>query len=377
MRLEASGVLAKARLGMDVVADARVAASKVNVTLGELVPKYLAAREAGDDSFRKLRDKSLVEIVRYLAGSKDKKGKERTPAAWKPLHKLPIDAITRQSVVSVVDDIALESGKTSADRARMALSGLFAWAIERRYVDTNPTLNVRQRAQNKARTRVLSEPELVEVWDACLDDDFGRIVRLLILTGQRRAEIGDLAWSEVDLDKRQIELAEYRTKNHRPHIVPLSDEALALLPEKSEARDLIFGIGAGGFGGWSKAKAELVERIRKARSKAGGKKAMPVWTLHDLRRSFVTHISERGIAQPHIVEAIVNHISGAKAGVAGVYNRASYLSEKRQALELWGAHVRALVTGGTSKVMHLRRGQRAGTGSSGTSAAHTIDGTPV
>jgi integrase len=128
--------------------------------------------------------------------------------------------------------------------------------------------------------------------------------------------------------------------------VPLADEALALLPEKNEVRDLIFGLGAGGFGGWSKAKAELVERIAKARPKAGGKEAMPAWTLHDLRRSFVTHISERGIAQPHIVEAIVNHISGAKAGVAGVYNRASYLSEKRQALELWGAHVAGRASAG-------------------------------
>jgi integrase len=191
----------------------------------------------------------------------------------------------------------------------------------------------------------LSETELVEVWKACLDDDHGRIVRLLLLTGQRRAEIGDLGWSEVALDKRQIELPEHRTKNGRAHIVPLSDEALALLPVQSDidTRDLVFGIGAGGFSGFSKGKAELDERIAAARKKAGVRKPMPGWVLHDLRRSFVTHVSERGFAQPHVVETIVNHISGAKAGVAGIYNRASYLVEKRQSLDLWSAHIAALV----------------------------------
>ena len=81
---------------------------------------------------------------------------------------------------------------------------------------------------------------------------------------------------------------------------------------------------------------------------------MPGWTIHDLRRSFVTHVSEHGFAPPHVVEAIVNHISGAKAGVAGVYNRAAYLAEKRQALELWGAHCAALVGGTTSNVVSMR-----------------------
>jgi hypothetical protein len=126
---------------------------------------------------------------------------------------------------------------------------------------------------------------------------------------------------------------------------------------RSLGRHLIFGRGAGGFGGWSKSKAELDARIAKARARAVHKpkgKPMPGWTLHDLRRSFVTHISEHGFAQPHVVEAIVNHISGAKAGVAGVYNRASYLAEKRQSLELWGAHITALVVGRESNVVTMR-----------------------
>ena len=345
MRSEASTVLAKARLGTDVVAQARTAAAKSTATLGDVVPRYLSAR-AGE-----LRASSHTEVTRYLT------------KAWQPLHAHAIDAITRQNVVVVVDDLARDSGKVAADRARIALSGFFSWAIDRGYLDNNPTVNVRARAQNKPRDRVLTESELVEVWNACLDDDHGRIVRLLILTGQRRAEMGDLGWSEIRLEKRQIELPERRTKNGRAHVVPLSHEALTILEgiAATDGRDLVFGLGAGGFSGWSKAKSELNERIAKARRQGGVKKAMPGWTIHDLRRSFVTHVSEHGFAPPHVVEAIVNHISGAKAGVAGVYNRAAYLTEKRQALELWSTHVVALVTGSENNIVQLQRTKAART----------------
>jgi integrase len=125
-------------------------------------------------------------------------------------------------------------------------------------------MNIRARAQRGARTRVLTEEELVAVWNACGADDHGAIVKLLILTGQRRSEIGDLRWTEIDIAKRQFELPGHRTKNGRPHLVPLSDEARALieaLPHRHD-RDLVFGVGIGGFGGWSKAKADLARRFR-------------------------------------------------------------------------------------------------------------------
>ena len=172
-------------------------------------------------------------------------------------------------------------------------------------------------------------------------------MKLLLLTGQRRREIGDLAWSEIDLDARQIELPAIRTKNNRPHLVPLSDHALALFRTIAhrDDRELVFGRGEGGFSGWSKAKAELDMRIAEKRKKAGIKKSMPPWIIHDLRRSFVTHINESKIAPPHVVEALVNHISGHQAGVAGVYNKALYLDERRQALEAWGRHIATLVEG--------------------------------
>src|SRR5262245_20538055 len=182
MRLEASAILAKARLGTDVVAEAeaKAAATKNIVTLGALVPKYLQVREVGSEGWEVLRPKSLTETARYL---------EKT---WKPLHRHAIDAITRDDIMTVVDAIERDSGKASADRAKAALSGLYAWAIDRGRsiglprLDANPTINVRSRVTGGGRTRVLSEPELREIWLACEDaGEFGAIVRLLILTGQR------------------------------------------------------------------------------------------------------------------------------------------------------------------------------------------------
>ena len=253
--------------------------------------------------------------------------------------------MTRQDIIGTLDTIAGRQGEVAADRARTALGGFYSWAIQRGYAENSPTLSVRPRAEAVARDRVLSETELVEVWQACGDDDYGRILRLLILTGQRRQEIGDLAWPEIDLQKRQIELPPERVKNGRPHVVPLSKQAIAVLKdaEEREGRELVFGRGGGGFSGWSRAKAELDARIAKRRGSAGIAKPIPAWVLHDLRRSFVTHLNENKIAPPHVVEAIVNHISGHLAGVAGTYNKALYLDERRAALTEWGRHMASLV----------------------------------
>jgi hypothetical protein len=139
------------------------------------VPEYLKAREG------KLRDRSLVEVTRYLAGTKYRKtGNARTPAAFKALHKLPIDAITRDDVTVSVDDIARARGKTATDRARPALSGLLLGTAAPRWPDANPTINIDARVKNGSRKRTLSEAELIEVWRACLDNDYGRIVNLFI-----------------------------------------------------------------------------------------------------------------------------------------------------------------------------------------------------
>jgi integrase len=340
-------VLGRDLIGEQQAAAAAKAAAEREIedapTLRNLAPDYLRDRERGKNArgkeLKKLKAKSLEEIERYLKGSK------KTPSVWKDIADTPLGKITMRQLQDILEGVAKKGASVTADRARVALSGFFGWAIELRYCNANPTNDLAAYSLNAARERVLSEAELVEIWRACGDDDHGRIVRLLMLTGQRRTEIGDLAHSEVDREKRQIELPGRRTKNGLPHIIPLADEALELLPEKPKGstRDLIFGVGAGGYGGWAKSKRDLDTTIAEARA-AAGREDMPPWVLHDLRRSLVTHISETGIAQPHIVEAIVNHVSGHKGGVAGIYNRATYLPEKREALRRWAAYLTGLVS---------------------------------
>jgi len=249
----ASSILSRARIGQDVVAEKLAEAAKRTTRLGEAVAHYLAERKP------KLRPRYYAEIERQLQRD------------WKPLHGYVISAVSRQAVVDVIDGIAARQGEIAADRARVALSGFYSWAIERGDCEANPIVSIGPRAESNARDRVLSEGELVEVWRASKDDDYGCIVRLLILTGQRRREIGDLSWSEVRTEDRQIEIPGERVKNHRAHIVPLSDQALALLScvEQREGRDHVFGRGDGGFSGAKSRRTEKSDaKVGAARSAA-------------------------------------------------------------------------------------------------------------
>jgi len=327
-RQTARNLLAKVRLGYDPAAErteARVHAS--DEPLGAIIGRFLARQE------RRLRSRTYIDARRYL---------ERY---WKPLHELHVASISRATIAARLGKIASEHGPVSADRARAILSSFFAWAIGEGLCDTNPVVGTNKHFNGaKSRDRVLTDRELAVIWKALPDSDYGAIVRLLILTGQRREEIGALRWSEVDFEGREIALPPARTKNNRPHDVPLSKPALAILQSRPAraGRDLVFGDGPrarngeppgpeGGFQGWSKCKAALDKQTSLIGS----------WRLHDVRRTVATRMAELGV-QPHVIEAVLNHVSGHKAGVAGVYNRSSYATEKRQALDFWGKHVEAL-----------------------------------
>jgi integrase len=208
----------------------------------------------------------------------------------------------------------------------------------------NPVIFTNRPGKAKARERVLSFAEIAAIWDATHSgSDFDKLVRLLVLTGQRRGEVAGMAWSEINFDAATWSIPSERTKNGRSHVVPLSTTALSILAAviNREERKCVFGHGETGFDGWSRRKA----RLDAASGVAG-------WTLHDLRRSYATHLSEMGVA-PHVLEALLNHVSGSKAGVAGVYNRAIYAAEKRAAMVLWAEHITA-ITGGSATVTPLR-----------------------
>jgi len=178
-------------------------------------------------------------VEQYLTFKADQAAAEvpaRDPAdicarAGKPLHSVPVHKVERADVAVELKRIAKDSGGISANRAQTALSSLYSWAMREGLTDTNPVIATNRQAAEVARERVLTDPELATIWNALPDTDYGRIVKLLVLTGQRREEIGGLHWSEIDLDKRMISLPASRTKNKRPHDIPLSDSALEVLSE--------------------------------------------------------------------------------------------------------------------------------------------------
>ena len=195
----------------------------------------------------------------------------------------------------------------------------------------------------KPRERVLSDAELAEIWKACGDDDHGKIVRLLILTACRRQEIGGMAWSEIDREHGTWCLPESRSKNKTAHtlpLLPMMSSIIEAVPHMAN-RDQLFGLRrADGFSGWERGKTALDARLDLA-----------AWTLHDIRRTCATRMADIGVA-PHIIEQILNHQSGHRSGVAGIYNRSSYEREVRTALLLWHDHVHATVEGGKRKIIH-------------------------
>jgi integrase len=285
-------------------------------TFKDVVKLYLEAKG------KELRSRTLAETERYLTGTAS------------DLNNRPLSLITRAEIAALLDRAVADSGDATSNRLRANLAALFTWAMQRGKVAANPVMLTEKRKE-QSRDRVLSNDELAAIWNACPEGDFGNIVKLLILTGQRRSEIGGLRWPEIDMRNGQINLPAERTKNGHAHFIPMSEPVRGIIEQQPHLRDHVFGRGdsAEGFAGWSTPKKALDERLP----------GMPKWTLHDLRRSFVTGMAELGV-QPHIIEMAVNHQSGNKAGVAGTYNRANYHAERKVALDKWAAHIMARVT---------------------------------
>ena len=330
-RASAKKTLAAIALGQDPQAEKAARRSADKFTLAALIEDYLASKESS------VRARTFIEVQRYLRGR-----------YFKPLHGVPVDTIGLRDVAARLLVIARESGAVAAGNARSALNALYVWALANGLVQTNPVIGTARPKTPPARDRVLSDRELAAVWRAAGDDAFGRILKLLMLLGQRRTEVGAMAWSELDLEHGTWTIPAHRTKNHRAHTLPLSSLVLHIITSvpRVVGRDTLFGDRAdSGLTGWARPKAGLDARL--------GDSVMP-WTLHDLRRTLATRLCDLGTA-PHVVEQILNHQSGHRAGIVGVYNRSSYEREVRAALALWTDHVRTLVEGGERKVVPMHR----------------------
>ena len=319
-RAQAKKLLSGVNLGNDpakVKKEARAATK-----LGDLVEQFLAY--AGDRQKPSTHEATKRNLEKHA----------------KTLHSTAVKDIDRAAVAKLHEKISVKSGPVQANRVLASLSGFFSWSIGKGYRDSNPVMAVPKNAET-ARERVLSDDEIRTIWHGTNSgSDHDNILRLLLLTGARRTEIGSMRWEEVD-ENGLLTVPGTRMKNGLPHEIPLSEMALAqlqfALPALQEETGRTgYGFGKAingvrrGYSGWSRSKARLDGRLK-----------LPEWGLHDFRRTMSTKLHEADV-QPHIVEALLAHV-GHKQGVAGTYNRATYRDQKREALALWAEMIAKIV----------------------------------
>jgi integrase len=293
-------------------------------------------------------------------------------------------AIIKRDVLSMVNEIVARGADVHANRVFSKVRAIFNWAISQDRLAVSPMQGLVKPTVETDRERVLTDDELRWFWLACeeIGWPFGPIFRLLLLTLQRRSEVGDCPWTELSVPKATWSIPPERTKNGLSHEVHLSAGTLRVLSKLPKPHHgLLFSVtGETSVSGFSRAKERLdaaMIRIRRRELglpedddafrkalKIATAKPLPVeiphWTPHDLRRTATTRMAEDlGIA-PHIVDKILNHTSGTIRGVAKIYNRASYLKERRDALSAWSNWLDALTERSSRKRSNVLRLPTAG-----------------
>lgn len=334
------------------VADARGAASRAleRIDRGQNPSDdKKAAKAATEPSRDQLR--SVIEV--FLARHASRNRRPDAVAAMfrrEVLHQWgerEIQSITKRDMIQLLDAVVDRGSPVTANRLRAHLNTLFNWAKGRDILQINPLDGVKPPAPEKARDRVLSDMELRLFWAACEDlgQPFGPLYRFLLLTGQRLREAAEMTWAELDGNTWILPAA--RAKNGGEHVIPLSPSALAILQAQPRIGRFLFSTtGNTPVSGFTHAKQRLDRLMAEAANKDLPKGVEPVviprFTIHDLRRTAATGMASLRFP-PHVVEAVLNHRSGTRRGVAAVYNRFDYAEEKRAALEAYGRFLAELV----------------------------------
>jgi integrase len=255
--------------------------------------------------------------------------------------------ISKRDVNALLNRVA-DTAPIMANRMLAAISKLFNWCVSQGIVETSPCVLVARPSPERTRDRVLSNHEIKLIWNAAEREGppYGALIKLLLLTGQRLSEVGGMRWSELDLENKLWTLPPARVKNNERHLVPLADtvmEIIDALPRIKTSEGFVFTTTRNAaVSGFSRCKDRLDAAVASALPE--GETAPEHWTFHDLRRTAATGMARLGVSL-QVVEKILNHSSGSFSGVAGIYNRHGYESERRAALNVWAEHVNAIVTG--------------------------------
>lgn len=344
-RKAAQAALERVQLGVDPAAEKRARRhqrSPEAETFGAVARDYLERHHK-----RHSREATYVEVKRDF--------EQNALAKW---DKRPIASIARGDVISLIDQIVERGAPIQANRTLARLRALFNWAIEKDQMSVSPVARMKLPTPEQTRDRVLSDEEVRCLWLGCdeIGWPFGPLAKLLLLTAQRRDEVADAEWSEIDFTKRLWTIPARRAKNNRAHEVHLSEPALEVLrslPRIGE-RFVLTTNGEAPVSGFSRSKRRLDAAMTKARDVRAPD--IPHWTLHDLRRTATTGMARLNFP-PHVVDRILNHSGGTIHGVAAIYNRFAYLEERRAALEAWGRFIAGLMTSAAANVVPLMRAQ--------------------
>ena len=269
-----------------------------------------------------------------------------------------LSKLTRGEIHEMLDEIA-DRAPIRANRVLAAFRKLCRWSLTRGLIDRDPSAGISAPSPERSRDRVLDDTEIRLAWQAfeAVGWPFGPIGKLLLLTGARLGEAGGMRWSELDLAARVWRLPASRVKNARAHEVPLSDAAVEIiqgLPRIGDVKDgyVFTTTSFSPVSGFSRAKRAIdrtIIEIMGEEAEARGNNpdsvtALPGWRLHDLRRTVATSLQKLGV-RLEVTEAILNHVSGSRAGIVGVYQRHEYAAEKRAALDAWARRLEAIVSG--------------------------------
>lgn len=277
--------------------------------------------------------------------------------------KRRIETITRADIKALLKRITDRGADVHSNRVFSLVRKFLNWCVnDAEVIGASPALGMKRPADEAARERVLSPDELRWLWKATAEaGNFGACVRLLLLTGQRRMEVGGMKRSELALQVQQPSwtIPSPRTKNGRANLVPLTETALEALATVKQIgkSDLVFtSNGEVPSSGWSKSKGALdAIMLAKANEEAieAGREpleALPPWSLHDLRRTCATGLASLR-QPPHVIEAVLNHKTGVIAGIAAVYNVFEYRDERLAALTAWERHLLAICEGRPANVL--------------------------
>jgi integrase len=264
-----------------------------------------------------------------------------------------VSELHRRDVLDLLDGVVGDVTPKAGNNVLAAVRKMLNWCVERDIIEISPAAGVKRPAAEKARDRTLSDDEVRNVVLAAdqIPGPFGALIKLLLLLGQRRTEVAQMQWSELDFEARLWVLPAERAKTNERHEVPLSDSAIAViaaLPRVKGSRYVLTTDGDSPSSGYAKGKAKLDSLLPAD---------MTPWRLHDLRRTCASGMAKLGISLP-VIEKVLNHRSGSFAGVVGVYQRHSFADEKRAALDAWGRHVEGLVSGKPANIVALGKRRR-------------------